>query len=104
MAHWTQNGPTDQAICLIEIDNRISVEITGSATLDVSDYDVQRVADIITSAPMMVKLLAKIEPHLDAIVCFASSTDEHEPNATAADIRGLIGDFRDCGVLEELGL
>lgn len=101
---WQQNGPTDQAICLVEINNRISVEITGSATLDVSDYDVQRVADLITSVPIMARLLVAIEPHLDAIVCFASTTDEHEPNATAADIRGLVGDLRDCGALEELGL
>lgn len=36
-------------------------------------------------------LLEKIEPHIDAIVCYASSTDEHEPNQLALDVRKLLG-------------
>lgn len=97
--HWRQNGPTDQSICLIEIGDRISVELTGSETNGVCDYEVQCAADLITSVPIMLRLLVGLEPHLDAIVCFASTTDEHAPNALAADVRGLLGDLRDCGAL-----
>lgn len=101
---WAQNGQTDQGVCLVEIGDRISVEITGSITNGVSDYEVQRAADIIMAAPALLKLLVRLEPHLDAIICFASDMGEHEPNAIAADVRGWVSDLRDCGALEELGL
>jgi hypothetical protein len=32
-------------------------------------------------------LLRRLEPHLDAIVCYASTMDEHEPNRLAVDVR-----------------
>lgn len=97
--HWQQNGPTEQGLCLIEIDNRISVELTGSQTAGVTDAEVQQVAELILAAPVLAKLLARIEPHLGAIICYASTTDEHEPNAIAADISGWLGQLRDCGAL-----
>ena len=35
----------------------------------------------------LLSLLRRIEPHIDAIVCYASTTDEHEPNRLAVDLR-----------------
>lgn len=32
-------------------------------------------------------VMRRVEPHLDAIVCYASSMDEHEPNRIAHDFR-----------------
>lgn len=34
-------------------------------------------------------VLSRLEPHLDAIVCYASTMDEHEPNRIAFDARAL---------------
>lgn len=96
---WEQNGQTENGQCLIEIGNRISVELTGSLVNQVSDEEVQRAAELIMAAPALAKLLARIEPHLGAIICYASTTDEHEPNAIAADIHGWLGHLRDCGAL-----
>jgi hypothetical protein len=35
----------------------------------------------------LLALLRRVEPHLDAIVCYASTMDEHEPNRIAFDVR-----------------
>jgi hypothetical protein len=37
-------------------------------------------------------LLISVEPHLDAIVCYASTMGEHKPNRIANDIRKALGD------------
>lgn len=36
------------------------------------------------------ELLRRIEPHLDAIICYASTMDEHEPNRIASDVRAAL--------------
>lgn len=99
---WEQNGPTEQGLCLIEVDDRVSINLTGSETNRVPDDEVQRIAELVLAAPVLARLLAGLEPHLDAIVCFASSTDEHAPNAIAADVRGWLGHLRDVGALPAL--
>ena len=38
-------------------------------------------------AEQLLELLRRVEPHLDAIVCYASDMGEHEPNQIAFDIR-----------------
>ena len=35
-------------------------------------------------------LLRRVEPHLDAIICYASTMGEHEPNRIAFDIRAAL--------------
>jgi len=40
-----------------------------------------------------IDLLRRIEPHIDAIVCYASTMDEHEPNRLAVDLRDLLTRF-----------
>jgi len=35
-------------------------------------------------------LLRRVEPHLDAIVCYASTMGEHEPNRIAHDVRATL--------------
>ncbi len=34
--------------------------------------------------------LRGLEPHLDAIICYASTMDEHEPNRLAFAVRALL--------------
>lgn len=38
----------------------------------------------------LVGLLRRVYPHLDAIVCYASTMGEHEPNRIVHDIRAAI--------------
>jgi hypothetical protein len=38
----------------------------------------------------LLDLLRRIEPHLDAIICYASTMGEHEPNRIAHDVRAAI--------------
>lgn len=38
----------------------------------------------------LLDLLRRIEPHLDAIVCYASTMNEHEPNRIAVDVRAAL--------------
>ena len=35
----------------------------------------------------LVRAAAKVDPYLDAIICYASTMDEHEPNRIANDLR-----------------
>ena len=42
------------------------------------------------AAPDLPALLKRIEPHIDAIVCYASTRDEHEPNKLAVDLRAAL--------------
>lgn len=37
-------------------------------------------------------LLKRIEPHIDAIVCYASTMKEHEPNGLALDLHAALAE------------
>jgi thiamine pyrophosphate-dependent acetolactate synthase large subunit-like protein len=63
---------------------------------------INRQADLLAKAGRQLKeeaaraeklesLLRRIEPHLDAIVCYASDMGEHEPNRIAFDVRQTLG-------------
>ena len=41
-------------------------------------------ARLISASPALLEALKGLEPYLDAIVCYASTMDEHEPNRLAA--------------------
>lgn len=43
--------------------------------------------DLLTSYTTVLELLRRIEPHLDSIICYASTMGEHEPNRLAHDVR-----------------
>jgi hypothetical protein len=47
-------------------------------------------AFLITAAPDLLEAMKGLEPHLDAIVCYASTQGEHEPNRLAVDARAAI--------------
>lgn len=49
---------------------------------------------LMVSAPELLEALEGIEPHLDAIICYASTTGEHEPNLLAANVRAAIKSAR----------
>ena len=99
MSAWLQNGGVYNGCALIEVGNHVSIELTGSATHNVPDSEVAAVAELVMAAPILAKLLARLEPHLDAIICYASTMGEHEPNAIAADVRGWLGHLRDVGAI-----
>jgi hypothetical protein len=42
----------------------------------------------------MAGAMQKAEPHLDAIICYASTMDEHEPNRIAHDFRAALARFK----------
>jgi len=46
---------------------------------------------LIAAGPRLLAALAALEPYLDAIVCYASTMDEHEPNRLAVDAREAVG-------------
>lgn len=43
-------------------------------------------------------LLKRIEPHINAIVCYASSMGEHEPNRLAHDLRASLNTEGEDGI------
>ncbi len=55
--------------------------------LDVTEEEMR----LIVETEHMADLLRRIEPHIDAIVCYASTTDEHDGNALAVEVRALLG-------------
>ncbi len=49
-------------------------------------------------ADELENLICRIEPHIDAIVCYASTMGEHEPNRIAHEVRAITGrGARDAG-------
>ena len=47
-------------------------------------------APLLARIAELEKALRGLEPHLDAIVCFASDMDEHEPNRLAVNARAAL--------------
>lgn len=39
-------------------------------------------------------ILRGLEPYLDAVICYASTMDEHEPNRLAANVRAFLAKVR----------
>ena len=39
--------------------------------------------------------LSVLEPHLDAVICYASDMDEHPPNRVVAEVRAYIAPTQD---------
>lgn len=52
----------------------------------VNAYDPEREG----KAKALVEAAKRVEAYIDAIVCYASSCDEHEPNAIAVDLRAAL--------------
>lgn len=59
-------------------------------------------ADNPTRAQRLEALLREINPYLDAVVCYASTINEHEPNRIVKEIRELLAP--DCDVCHGLGI
>jgi hypothetical protein len=57
--------------------------------LDVSGIDAPD-AHLIAAAPELLAAVQGLEPYLDAIVCYASTQGEHEPNRLAVAARAAI--------------
>ena len=62
----------------------------GGYDFAVLGYPLKDNALAISLVPEMIEALKRVEPHLDAIVCFASTMDEHEPNRIAHDVRTIL--------------
>jgi hypothetical protein len=51
-------------------------------------------ARLIAAAPKLLATAEKLEPYLDAIVCYASDMGEHEPNRIAFEFRQALAAAR----------
>ena len=78
MAHFHQetHGSTVQDAC--------------RAVLDGWTPDRDDQARIRMAAPDLLAAMEGLEPYLDAIICYASTMDEHEPNRLAFNARAAI--------------
>jgi hypothetical protein len=47
----------------------------------------EMIVDACDAGDALVEALAGLEPHLDAIICYASTMSEHEPNRLAFNAR-----------------
>lgn len=74
----------DEAAALIEHQ---------AAEIDALKHDIGRARETGNEFAALIEearsVLSRLEPHLDAIVCYASAMDEHEPNRIAFDARTL---------------
>lgn len=50
-----------------------------------------------TVVAALVEALEGLEPYLDAIVCYALTTEEHEPNRIALAARAALAAYREAG-------
>lgn len=51
-------------------------------------------AHLIAAAPDLYKALAHLEPYLDAIVCYASTIEEHPPNGFILETKAALAKAR----------
>jgi len=49
---------------------------------------------LIAAAPDLYKALANLEPYLDAIVCYASTIEEHPPNGFILETKAALAKAR----------
>ena len=54
-------------------------------------------AHLIAAAPDLYKALAHLEPYLDAIVCYASTIEEHPPNGFILETKAALAKARGEG-------
>lgn len=54
-------------------------------------------AHLIAAAPDLYKALANLEPYLDAIVCYASTIEEHPPNGFILETKAALAKARGEG-------
>lgn len=82
-----------------EIAGRVQRSVTagaGSAKNTVSLSEDQRaeeatIAKLRARVAKLENLFGRVEPHIDAIVCYASTMGEHEPNRIAHEVRAVKG-------------
>ena len=87
---WQNNG-----IDLIDGGPRFGASLfTTQVGKPISDEEMFANALLIASAPDMFSALAAIEPYLDAIICYASTMSEHEPNKLALNVRAALAKAR----------
>ena len=60
-------------------------------------YPKEANAHLIAAAPDLYKALAHLEPYLDAIVCYASTIEEHPPNGFILETKAALAKARGEG-------
>lgn len=76
-------------ICTVEHGNRYQSVVASDGRAASVDQWVPN-CWLIAAAPDLLTALKGLEPFLDAIVCYASTVDEHEPNRLAIAARKAI--------------
>ena len=80
-----------------EYRNSHSMIIVGSDEWDVAEVGYPNRdanAHLIAAAPDLYKALANLEPYLDAIVCYASTIEEHPPNGFILETKAALAKAR----------
>lgn len=60
------------------------------ASLNYGHADIKEIGRCMAASKDMLAAMKRIEPYLDAIVCYASTCDEHEPNDIVRQFRAAI--------------
>ena len=60
------------------------------ATVSISREEAAANARLIAAAPSLLSALQALDPFMDAIVCYASTLEEHEPNRLVMEARAAI--------------
>jgi hypothetical protein len=76
-------------------DFRSVVEAANAASPDASSALLAEIEGLRGALAELEGLVGRIEPHVDAIVCYASSMGEHEPNRIAHEVRAVAGRTQD---------
>lgn len=66
---------------------------TVACAHDLFEFD-EANANLIAAAPDLYKALANLEPYLDAIVCYASTIEEHPPNGFILETKAALAKAR----------
>lgn len=78
-----------------KIANVIHPDHEGTTDSDAEETKAN--AHLIAAAPDLYKALAHLEPYLDAIVCYASTIEEHPPNGFILETKAALAKARGEG-------
>lgn len=85
-------APAQQAVPVARKASHDALVSSCSLSSSVAEAGTKEDPPSVYDSSAMLALLRRIEPHLDAIICYASTMGEHEPNRIAHDVRAAIKD------------
>ncbi len=80
-------GEQDVRDCIIRLSSAAPQERNDEVVMEIMREAASLLCRLSSSLARARGALKLVEPHLDAIVCYASTMDEHEPNRIAVTVR-----------------